>query len=72
MDKLTLFRKTLPSGSTRLTVYDTAVSRARKKERLPEQAEQVYGEIIQKLRTVIRETRLQRQERVETSSRIYR
>ena len=64
-DVLTVFRKTLPPGSTRLKVYDTAVKRARKQGRLPLEAKPVYDDILAKLKNVIRETRMQRQERVE-------
>merc|ERR1712242_297076 len=64
-DQLTLFRKTLPSGSVRLKVYDTAIKRARKAGKLPHEAREVYEGILIKLRGVIRETRMQKQERVE-------
>ena len=64
-DQLTVFRKTLPAGSVRLKVYDTAVKRARKAGKLPHDAKDVYEDIITKLRTVIKETPMQRQERVE-------
>ena len=52
-DQLTVFRKTLPAGSVRLKVYDTAVKRARKAGKLPHDAKDVYDDIIVKLRTVI-------------------
>ena len=64
-DKLSLFRRTLAPGSVRLKIYDTLVSVARDEERLPEDAEAVYGEVLAKLRASIRETPMQRQERVE-------
>ena len=34
-DQLTIFRKTRPDGSVRLKVYDTAIKRARKADKLP-------------------------------------
>ena len=49
-DQLTVFRKTLPSGSVRLKVYDTAIKRARKAGKLPHEAKEVYDGIIAKLR----------------------
>jgi len=64
-DMLTVFRKTLAAGGTRLKVYDTAVQRARKQGRLPLEAKEVYDEIIAKLRGANPETKMQRQERVE-------
>jgi hypothetical protein len=64
-DMLTVFRKTLAPGGTRLKVYDTVVKRARKLGRLPLQAKEVYEEILVKLRRTIRETKMQRKERVE-------
>ena len=45
-DMLSVFRKTLVPGGTRLKVYDTAVPRARKQGRLPLEAKEVYDEII--------------------------
>ena len=63
-DQLTVFRKTLPSGSVRLKVYDTAVKRARNAGKLPHDAKEVYDGIITKLRSVIRVTKMQKQERV--------
>ena len=62
---LTLFRKTLAPGSTRLKVYDTEFRKARKNGRLPEEAKAVFDEIVEKLHRTIRETALQRKERVE-------
>ena len=49
----------------RLKVYDTAIKRARKAGKLPHEANEVYDEIIAKLRRVIREAKMQKQERVE-------
>ena len=64
-DMLTVFRKTLAPGSTRLKVYDTALKRARKQGRLPLEAKEIFEEIIKKLKRTIRETRMERQERTE-------
>ena len=38
IDRLALFRKCFPAGSTRLQVYDTQIRRARKLGRLPAEA----------------------------------
>ena len=48
-----------------MKVYDTTVQRARKPGRPPLEAIEVYDEIIVKLRGTIRETKMQRQDRVE-------
>ena len=64
-DMLTVFRKTLAPGSTRLKVYDTAIKRARKMGRLPTDAKEIFDEVVKKLRKTIRETRMERQERAE-------
>ena len=64
-DMLTVFRKTLAPGSTRLKVFDTVVKRARKLGRLPAEAKEVFDEVVIKLRRTIRETVMQKQERVE-------
>ena len=39
-DMLTVFRKTLPAASVRLQVYDTAIKRARKTGRHPQEAKE--------------------------------
>ena len=64
-DLLIVFKKTLAIGSTRLKVYETAMAVARKANRLPFQADVVYQEIIDKLRRTLRESKLQKQTRVE-------
>ena len=64
-DVLLVFRKTLAPGSTRLKVYETEVRRALKAKRLPGDAKAVLDEILTKLRRVIRETAMQKKERVE-------
>ena len=46
-------------------MYDTAIKRARNAGRLPHDAKEIYDGIIAKLRGVIRETKMQKQERVE-------
>ena len=55
----------MPAGSVRLKVYDIAIKRARKAGKLPHDAKEVYDALIVKLRSVIRETKMQKQERVE-------
>ena len=65
IDQLTVFRKTLADGSTRRQVFDTMKKIAQDQGRLPYEAKEVYDEIIERLRGTIRETELQRQERVE-------
>ena len=45
--------------------YEGEIRRARRRGRLPHEAEAVYQELTTKLRWCIRETALQRQERVE-------
>ena len=62
---LQVFRRTLAPGSTRLKVYDTTVSRARKKLRLPHEAKEVFDEVVAKLKRTIRETAMERKERAE-------
>ena len=64
-DLLTVFRRTLATGSTRLKIYDTELARARKRHRLPGEAKQVFDEIIAKLKRILRETGLERKERAE-------
>ena len=59
-DTLTVFRKTLAPGSTRLKVYDTEIKRARKKGRLPLEAKEIFEDIIRKLKKTIRETGMER------------
>ena len=67
LDKLVVFRKCFPAGSTRLKVYDTCMSRATKDRRLPQEAAEIFDEIVQKLRETIRETPMQRQVRAEAT-----
>ena len=64
-DLLVVFKRTLASGSTRLKLYENEVLKAVKAGRLPFQAQAVYDEIIAKLRSTIRESRLQKQTRIE-------
>ena len=44
---------------------DTTIKRARRNGRLPHEAKEVYDEILARLKSRIRETQLQRQERIE-------
>lgn len=65
---LNLFRKTLPVGATRLKVYDTYLRKVWKGGLIglmPHDAQAVYEGVLAKLRTVVRETAMQRQGRVE-------
>ena len=64
-DLLVVFKTTLAAGSTRLKIYDNEVNKASKAGRLPEQALEFYKEIVAKLRNTIRESKLQRETRVE-------
>ena len=64
-DLLIVFKRTLAPGSTRLKIYDTAMAVASRAQRLPFQAEAVYNEIIAKLKKTLRESKLQKQTRVE-------
>ena len=64
-DRLMLFKRCFPPGSARLLVYDGAIRRARRRGLLPGNAEHVYQDIITEMRKTVRETLLQRQERVE-------
>ena len=63
-DLLVVFKRTLAPGSTRLKL-ENEIARAVKAGRLPFQAQAVYDEIIAKSRSTIRESRLQKQTRVE-------
>ena len=48
-----------------MLAYDTAIQVARKRGRLPAESIALYEEIVKKLQSTIRETKLQHQERVE-------
>ena len=48
-----------------MKIYDNEVAKAIKANRLPFQAEAVYNEILDKMRSVLRESKLQKQTRVE-------
>ena len=65
IDKLTLLRNCLPNGGVRAGLYMTMMRLARNAKRLPGDAEKVYEEVIDRLSSIIRETRMQRQHRVE-------
>ena len=65
LDKLVIFKRALATGSVRFKVYEAAIERAYKYGRLPQQAREVYEEIVKKLRAIIRETLIQCQERVD-------
>ena len=62
---LVVFKKTLAPGSTRLMIYETEITKAVKAGRLPFQAQAVFDEIVAKLKGAIRESKLQKQTRVE-------
>ena len=64
-DRLIVFRKTLLVGSVRLQIYDTHMRLARITKRLPAETTEVYDEIIVKLQRAVRETKIERQERVD-------
>ena len=65
-DLLTIFRKTLFQNSTRMKIYDNAILQAQKDSRLPMQAQAVYDEILAKMKSVLRESTLTKQTRIET------
>ena len=62
---LTVFCKTLAPGSVRLKLYDTAIKKARKLNRLPQESREAYNELIAKLKKTSRETKMKRQESIE-------
>ncbi len=62
---LALLKQSLPIGSTRLLIYETMMQRAQKKERLPAEAKAVMEEIKIRLKDCIRETDLQRHDRLD-------
>jgi hypothetical protein len=64
-DLLVIFRRTLAPGSTRLKIYDNSIAQAQKDNRLPMQAQQIYDDILAKIRSVLRESILTKQTRVE-------
>ena len=64
-DAHTLFRRTLAVGSTRVKIYDSMVAQAQKDSRLPFQAQAVYDEILAKMKSVLRESKLTKQTRIE-------
>ena len=64
-DLLVIFRRTLAPGSTRLKIYDNVVAQAQKDNRLPMQAQAVYDEVLAKMRSVLRESILTKQTRIE-------
>ena len=65
IDRLQLYGRTFPAGSTRLKVYDNIIRRARTAKRLPQQAAEVLVEIRQELTTYIWETVLQKMTRLD-------
>ena len=64
-DMLTIFQRTLPVGSTRRLIYETAIEKARNAHRLPHDARAVYDEILRKIGGSFRESELQKRTRVE-------
>jgi hypothetical protein len=64
-DLLVIFRRTLAPGSTRLKIYDNSIAQAQKDNRLPMQAQQIYDDILNNIRSVLRESILTKQTRVE-------
>ena len=65
-DLLVVFKKTLAVGSTRMKIYENEIALAVRANRLPLQAQAVYDEILAKMRSVLRESKLQKQSRVES------
>ena len=64
-DMLCWYRQCLPNDSTRAQIYDTYMRRQRKLHRLPKDAAAVLEEIKDKLRGWIKETKYNRDERLE-------
>ena len=64
-DLLVVFRRTLAAASTRIKIYDNAIAQAQKDNRLPHQAQAIYDEILVKMKSVLRESRLTKQTRIE-------
>ena len=65
-DLLVVFKKTLAVGSTRMKIYENEIALAVRANRLPLQAQAVYDEILAKMKSVLRESKLQKQSRVES------
>ena len=64
-DLLVVFRRTLAQGRRRMKIYDNVIAQAQKDNRLPFQAQAVYDEILAKMKSVIRESALMKQTRIE-------
>ena len=64
-DLLVVFRRTLAAASTRIKIYDNAIAQAQKDNRLPHQAQAIYDEILVKMKSVLRESKLTKQTRIE-------
>ena len=64
-DLLVVFRRTLAAASTRIKIYDNAIAQAQKDNRLPHQAQAIYDEILAKMKSVLRESKLTKQTRIE-------
>ena len=45
-------------GSTHIKIYDNMIAQAQKDSRLPFQAQAVYDEILAKMKSVLRESKL--------------
>ena len=65
LDKLHVYRKTLEPGGIRLAIYDHEMRVAMRNGRLPAEAKTVFDEVIAKQRRRIRETDMEKEERVE-------
>ena len=65
IDKLHLFGNSFPAGSTRRLVYDNFLRSKKREGRLPQDAGQVYVELIAMLKTYIWETELQKMTRID-------
>lgn len=64
-DLLVIFRRTLAPGSMRLKIYDNAIAQAQKDNHLPVQAQQIYDKIPVQIRSVLRESIVTKQTRIE-------
>ena len=64
-DLLVVFRRTLAVGSTRIKIYDNMIAQAQRDSRLKFQAQAAYDEILAKMKSVLRESKLTKQTRIE-------
>ena len=59
-----MFRRTLAAASAHINIYDNTIAQAQKDNRLPHQAQAIYDEILVKMKSVLRESKLTKQTRI--------